>query len=126
MLAPLLAVLDDLREFLGIEILDDVEDAVNRDISVGLLTLIVSILALLVFGALFGLVLQTAREVLTNWDLRLTRRMLDAICDGFRRLGVDKVRTLLGRDNHLVLSFFRSQGMMAAPFIPLEKALGER
>lgn len=50
-------------------------------------------------------------------------RMLDAICDGFRHAGVHKVRTLLGRDNSLVLSFFRSQGMMAAPFIPLEKDL---
>lgn len=50
-------------------------------------------------------------------------QLLDAICDGFRRLGVGKVRTLLARDNQLVLSFFRSQGMMAAPFIPLEKDL---
>jgi len=50
-------------------------------------------------------------------------RMLEAICDGFRHAGVDKVRTLLARDNGLVLSFFRSQGMMAAPFIPLEKDL---
>ncbi len=50
-------------------------------------------------------------------------RMLEAICEGFRRAGVSKVRTLLSRDNGLVLSFFRSQGMMAAPFIPLEKDL---
>ncbi|MGC2519680.1 MAG: GNAT family N-acetyltransferase [Burkholderiales bacterium] len=50
-------------------------------------------------------------------------RMLEAICDGFRHAGVDKVRTLLARDDGLVLSFFRSQGMMAAPFIPLEKDL---
>lgn len=54
----------------------------------------------------------------------IATQLLDAICDGFRRLGVDKVRTLLARDNQLVLSFFRSQGMMAAPFIPLEKDLG--
>ena len=27
---------------------------------------------------------------------------------------------MLARDNTLILSFFRSQGMMAAPFIPLE------
>lgn len=51
-------------------------------------------------------------------------QLLEAICDGFRRLDVDKVRTLLARDNHLILSFFRSQGMMAATFIPLEKDLG--
>jgi len=49
--------------------------------------------------------------------------LLAAICDAFRRAGVSKVRTLLSRDNHLILSFFRSQGMMAAPFIPLELEL---
>ena len=52
-------------------------------------------------------------------------RLLRAICRGFRRLGVTKVRTMLSRDNPLILSFFRSQGMMAAPFIPLEMDLGE-
>jgi GNAT superfamily N-acetyltransferase len=50
-------------------------------------------------------------------------RLLEAICAGFRHAGVDKVRTLIGRDNSLVLSFFRSQAMMAAPVIPLEKDL---
>jgi len=50
-------------------------------------------------------------------------QLLEAICEGFRRAGVTKVRTLLARENTLVLSFFRSQGMMAAPFIPLEMDL---
>jgi len=50
-------------------------------------------------------------------------RLLAAICAGFRRAGVTKVRTMLSRDNRLILSFFRSQGMMAAPFIPLEMDL---
>jgi len=50
-------------------------------------------------------------------------RLLEAIGAGFRRLGVTKVRTILARDNALILSFFRSQGMMAAPFIALEKDL---
>ena len=50
-------------------------------------------------------------------------RMLEAICASFRRAGVRKVRTLLARDNTLVLSFFRSQGMMAGPLIPLEMDL---
>jgi ribosomal protein S18 acetylase RimI-like enzyme len=53
----------------------------------------------------------------------IATRLLDAICEGFRRQGVTTVRTLLVRDNHLILSFFRSQGMMAAPFIALEKEL---
>ena len=50
--------------------------------------------------------------------------MLAAITADFRRLGVATVRTLIARDNQLVLSFFRSQGMMAAPVIPLEKDIG--
>ena len=50
--------------------------------------------------------------------------MLAAITAAFRRLGVATVRTLIARDNQLVLSFFRSQGMMAAPVIPLEKDIG--
>ena len=50
-------------------------------------------------------------------------RLLEEICAAFRRRGVDKVRTLLARDNALVLAFFRSQGMMAAPFIALERDL---
>ncbi len=49
--------------------------------------------------------------------------LLAAMLDCFRRAGVDKVRTLTARDSGLVLSFFRSQGMMAAPFIPLEMTL---
>lgn len=53
----------------------------------------------------------------------IATRLLEAICAGFRHAGVDQVRTLIARDNSLVLSFFRSQAMMAAPFIPLEKDL---
>ena len=44
-------------------------------------------------------------------------------CGAFRRAGVRTVRTMLSRDNTLILSFFRSQGMMAGPFIPLEMDL---
>ena len=50
-------------------------------------------------------------------------RLLQSICAGFRRAGARKVRTVLSRDNTLILSFFRSQGMMAGPFIPLEMDL---
>ena len=59
-------------------------------------------------------------------DTRLRRigtQLLDAICAEFRRRRVGKVRTLLARDNPLVLAFFRSQGMAAAPFISLEREL---
>ena len=50
-------------------------------------------------------------------------RLLQAISAGFRRCGVRKLRTLLARDNTLILSFFRSQGMMAGPLIALEMDL---
>ncbi len=49
--------------------------------------------------------------------------LLQAICTEFRKTGVHKVRTMLARDNTLILSFFRSQGMMISPFIPLEMDL---
>jgi ribosomal protein S18 acetylase RimI-like enzyme len=49
--------------------------------------------------------------------------LLEAICTSFRRAGVRKVRTVLARENTLILSFFRSQGMMAGPHIPLEMDL---
>ncbi|MDH4173116.1 MAG: GNAT family N-acetyltransferase [Betaproteobacteria bacterium] len=51
-------------------------------------------------------------------------RLLEALTAAFRRQGVAMVRTLIARDNRLVLSFFRSQGMTAAPVIPLEKEIG--
>ncbi len=47
-------------------------------------------------------------------------RLLAALGASLRRAGVRKLRTLLARDNTLILSFFRSQGMMAAPMIALE------
>jgi ribosomal protein S18 acetylase RimI-like enzyme len=53
-------------------------------------------------------------------------RLLATISAAFRRAGVTTVRTMLARDNTLILSFFRSQGMMAGRFIPLEMELGTR
>jgi ribosomal protein S18 acetylase RimI-like enzyme len=50
----------------------------------------------------------------------IATRLMTAFCEALRAAGVRKLRTLLSRENTLVLSFFRSQGMMAAPIIPLE------
>ncbi len=50
-------------------------------------------------------------------------QLLQVLCQGFKRAKVSKVRTLLARENTLILSFFRSQGMMISPFIPLEMDL---
>lgn len=69
-------------------------------------------------GWVFGINVQPGARV-----AGIGSKLLATICDGFRRAGVGKVRTLLARDNSLVLSFFRSQGMVAAPVIPLEMDL---
>lgn len=50
-------------------------------------------------------------------------RLLQALAAAFRRVGVRKLRTMLARDNTLILSFFRSQGMTAGSLIPLEMDL---
>jgi ribosomal protein S18 acetylase RimI-like enzyme len=50
-------------------------------------------------------------------------RLLQALSAVFRRTGVRKMRTMLARDNTLILSFFRSQGMTAGSLIPLEMDL---
>ena len=50
-------------------------------------------------------------------------RLLETISAAFRRAGVRKLRTMLARDNTLILSFFRSQGLMAGPLISLEMDL---
>lgn len=49
--------------------------------------------------------------------------LFEAMCERFRKAGVRQVRTMIAKDDRLVLSFFRSQGLMAGPFIELEKGL---
>ena len=56
-------------------------------------------------------------------DMNAGTRLFEALCARFRQAGVAKVRTMLARNNDLVLAFFRSLGMMAGPFIQLEKDL---
>ncbi len=55
----------------------------------------------------------------------LGTHLVDAMSNWFRREGVSKLRTILARDNTLILSFFRSMGMTTGPFIPLEMDLDE-
>jgi ribosomal protein S18 acetylase RimI-like enzyme len=50
--------------------------------------------------------------------------LFEAICDCFRKAGARHVRTMVAKDAQLILSFFRSLGMMAGPFVQLEKRLG--
>lgn len=49
--------------------------------------------------------------------------LITAIAEEFKRTGVGQMRTMVARDNRLHLMFFRSQGMMAGPYIQLEKEL---
>jgi GNAT superfamily N-acetyltransferase len=51
-------------------------------------------------------------------------RLLAAVRERFERVGVRVLRTMLSRDNTLILSFFRSQGMTAGRLIPLELEIG--
>jgi ribosomal protein S18 acetylase RimI-like enzyme len=53
----------------------------------------------------------------------LATMLFDAICVRFRKAGVQHVRTMVAKDAQLLLSFFRSMGMMAGPFVQLEKRL---
>lgn len=50
--------------------------------------------------------------------------LLDSISDKFRAAGVHTMRTMVSRDNHLLMSFFRSEGMKAGPYLQLEMDLG--
>jgi GNAT superfamily N-acetyltransferase len=49
--------------------------------------------------------------------------LFDAIVARFKAKGVTRVRTLVERKDHLILSFFRAQGMVAGPSLQLDKDL---
>jgi ribosomal protein S18 acetylase RimI-like enzyme len=51
--------------------------------------------------------------------------LFEAITSFFRSNRVMTVRTMLRRDDTLVMSFFRSQGLRAGPFLELEKDIDE-
>jgi ribosomal protein S18 acetylase RimI-like enzyme len=56
-------------------------------------------------------------------DMDAGTHLFEGLCRRFRAAGVTKVRTLTERNNGLVLAFFRGLGLMAGPFIQLEKDL---
>lgn len=49
--------------------------------------------------------------------------LFDALATRFKTEGVTRVRTLVDRKDHLILSFFRAQGMVAGPSLQLDKEL---
>lgn len=50
-------------------------------------------------------------------------KLLHALCARFQQAEVTKVRTMIARQDHELLAFFRSYGMMAGPFQQLELEL---
>jgi len=49
--------------------------------------------------------------------------LFETISAEFKKSGVRKMRTMVAHDNRLHLMFFRGEGMMAGPYIQLEKDL---
>jgi GNAT superfamily N-acetyltransferase len=49
--------------------------------------------------------------------------LFEAISSEFKKAGVTKMRTMVARDAPLPMLFFRSEGMMAGPYLQLEKDL---
>lgn len=50
-------------------------------------------------------------------------QLFDALVARFKKEGVTRVRTLVDRKDHLILSFFRAQGMVAGPSLQLDMEL---
>jgi GNAT superfamily N-acetyltransferase len=50
-------------------------------------------------------------------------QLFDALVARFKDVGVTRVRTLVDRKDHLILSFFRAQGMVAGPSLQLDMDL---
>ena len=82
------------------------------------------------FGICWGgaLLLSSAVPVALSVEARARLRgtgqaLLEALSIEFKNAGVSKMRTMVARDNRLHLLFFRSAGMMAGPYIQLEKEL---
>jgi GNAT superfamily N-acetyltransferase len=49
--------------------------------------------------------------------------LFDALAARFKQAGVTRLRTLVDRKDHLILSFFRAQGMVAGPSLQLDREL---
>ena len=58
-------------------------------------------------------------------EMGIGSKLFESICQQFKQVGIDKVRTMLARSDHLNMSFFRSQGMRGGPFIQLEINVAE-
>lgn len=50
-------------------------------------------------------------------------QLFESISDEFKSAGMKLMRTMVARQNQLHMAFFRSEGMVAGPYIQLEKEL---
>ncbi len=58
-------------------------------------------------------------------EQRVGETLFRDICGRFRQAGVSKVRNMVERNDTLLMSFFRSEGMVAGPYIQLELDLDD-
>lgn len=52
-------------------------------------------------------------------------KLFEEISEKFKQAGITTMRTMVPRQNQLHMAFFRSEGMVAGPYIQLEKDLAE-
>ena len=52
-------------------------------------------------------------------------KLFESISQKFKQAGIKTMRTMVPRQNQLHMAFFRSEGMVAGPYIQLEKDLNE-
>lgn len=53
-------------------------------------------------------------------QLGIGEQLFEAMSDAFRTAGIRTMRTMVARQNQLHMAFFRSEGMVAGPYIQLE------
>ena len=56
-------------------------------------------------------------------EIGIGHLLFKELCLRLKQAGVTSVRTMIAREQKLVLSFFRSQGLRTGPYIELEKQL---
>jgi len=56
---------------------------------------------------------------------KIATALMSELFSRFRQNGVEAVRTVIDVDDHLLMSFLRSIGMSAGPFVELEMAVGK-
>jgi len=71
-------------------------------------------------GWIFGFAVDPSARL-----ARIGEKLFQAITDEFRNAGVRTMRTMVLRQEQLPMGFFRSEGMVAGPYIQLEKELDD-